>query len=426
MGEWANCWACGRAAILLLALNGCTHAILNGHRVELNQADQLYTNVQELRQLNFKNQVPIVVERRAGTAAALNRELAHRFGPQGLRRNAEAGVLTGLYAPGTDLDAQIMRAGNPRLAGFYDHREARLILFARAHRSGWWAGIRRLFAHEDVSDDKMLFAHELTRALQDQYFGVNSRLQRLADNDDRALALNAVAEGDSALVGYGYADGLINNETARKFPAHAKEVPRLFDLESPDLARAARDPLMFSYMDGPRFVADVYRHGGWEGVNALYSDPALSTRQVLEPALYFSHPTPSPPIKLAGWARVLSGWREIAEDTYGEVLIRTVLVGHLDRNTAGSLAHGWRSDRMVVLQNSGATSVIWAILMNSHAQAAAFARNYEGVLRQTAPADHYVESRGSALLAIIGPAAVQSAELAPAVWRESRIGAATE
>jgi hypothetical protein len=139
-----------------------------------------------------------------------------------------------------------------------------------------------------------------------------------------------------------------------------------------------------------------------------------------------NHPAQSPPIKLAGWARVLRGWSEVAEDTYGEVLIRTILAARLDRSTAGELAHAWRNDRMAVLQNSGATSVIWVIVMNNQVQAASFARNYEGILRLTAPAEHHLEWRGSAVLAIIGPAAVQSAELAPAIWRETRIGAATE
>jgi hypothetical protein len=424
MRQWLKRWTCRSAAVALLALHGCVPALVNNGRIKLSQAEQLYTNVQELRQLNFKNQIPIVVEQRGQAASAFRRELTRRFGPLGLRVNPKPGMLTGLYAPGTDLDAQIIRMADANPTGFYDQHRMQLVLIDRGMRSGWWARLKGLFAHGNPADE-MLFAHELTRALQDQYFGLDARHNGLADNDDRALALSAVAEGDSALVGYGYGDGVIDDQTVQKLPAHAQDVPRLFDLESPDISRAVRDPLIFSYTEGPRFVAEVYKHGGWEAVNALYNAPALSTRQVLDPPLYFDHSPPPPPIKIHGWARVLKGWRETGEDTYGELLIRVILSSHWDGNIARDLARGWRSDRMVVLQSSAATSIIWAIVMDTQVQAAAFVRAYERILQSTAPGDHHLEWRGSAVLAIIGPAAVQSAELVPAVWRESRIGVAT-
>jgi len=83
---------------------------------------------------------------------------------------------------------------------------------------------------------------------------------------------------------------------------------------------------------------------------------------------------------------------------------------------------------MVVLQSGGVATVIWIVALSDETSAAAFAQAYEGILERIAavdaPAAHHVERRGSAVLAIIGPGARQSAELAPAVWRASRIGAA--
>lgn len=79
---------------------------------------------------------------------------------------------------------------------------------------------------------------------------------------------------------------------------------------------------------------------------------------------------------------------------------------------------------MTVLQNGGATTIIWIVVLSDYTSAAAFTQAYEGILDRTAPAAHHVERRGAAVLAIIGPGAMQSAELAPAVWRASVIGAA--
>ena len=85
---------------------------------------------------------------------------------------------------------------------------------------------------------------------------------------------------------------------------------------------------------------------------------------------------------------------------------------------------------MAVLQNrDGATTVIWIMALSDDTSAAAFAQVYEEKLERIliggAPPPHHVERRGTAVLAIIGPGAAQSARLAPAVWRASAIGAAT-
>ena len=94
---------------------------------------------------------------------------------------------------------------------------------------------------------------------------------------------------------------------------------------------------------------------------------------------------------------------------------------------AAALADAWRGDRMAVLQNDdGATTVIWIVALSDYASAAAFTQVYERILEHStaagAPAPHYVERRGTAVLAIIGPGAIESSELAPAVWRASAIG----
>jgi len=83
---------------------------------------------------------------------------------------------------------------------------------------------------------------------------------------------------------------------------------------------------------------------------------------------------------------------------------------------------------MAVLQKDDALTVVWIVALSDDASAAAFASAYErildGITIDGAPVPHHLEHRGAAVLAIIGPGAVQSAELAPAVWRASVIAAA--
>ncbi|MGH7915732.1 MAG: hypothetical protein ACREPW_13960 [Candidatus Binataceae bacterium] len=415
------------AALILLAFAGCAYAVVSGGKVNLERAERIYSDVQELRQLNFKTEVPLVLMDPGQANRVLEREVAGNHDKAQMQRAAAVGVLTGLYAPGTDLRAQAMRVLNSQIVGFYDPLDREMILVkGKSHRS-LWSGITGFFTRHD-STGEMLVAHELTHALQDQYFGIHAALDRITGNDDRRLALKSLAEGDATLVGYGYISGRIDAAAIGTMLTHLGDMPKLFDVQSPGTPAALRDSLIFEYSAGSRFVGEAYQRGGWNAVNALYDSPPLSTRQVLDPALYFNHPSPPLAITIGGWAPVLRGWHEIAGNTYGELLLRVILTRGSDGQAEAGLARGWRGDRMVVLQKSGVPTVIWIVAFNDDATAASFARIYEAILERAAiggaPSPHHVERRATAVLAIIGPGAAQSAELAPAVWRASVIGAA--
>jgi hypothetical protein len=413
------------AALLALTFAGCAYAVVSGGQVNLRRAGQIYSDVQELRQLNFKTDVPLVLMDQGQANFVMEREFAGHHDEAEPQRAAEVGELTGLYAAGTDLKSQTMRVLSSQVVAFYDPQDREMILVKGKSQPSLWSRITGVFRRKDPTSD-MLVAHELTHALQDQYFGVHTQIDRIIDNDDRALALKSVVEGDATLVGYGYISGIINAETIHTLLTHLEDMPKIFDVQSPDTPAALRDSLIFQYIDGTRFVGEVYQHGGWKAVNALYGKPPLSTREIIDPALYFSHSSP-PAITVGGWRRALREWREVAENTYGELLLRVILTRSAGGQTGAALARAWRGDRMAVLQNSvGTTTVIWIVALSDYTSAAAFAQAYAGILERIATdgAPYHVERRGAAVLAIIGPGAAHSAELAPAVWRASAIGAA--
>jgi hypothetical protein len=412
------------AALALLTFAGCTYAVVSGGRINVEPAERIYTNVQEVRQLNFKAEVPLVLMDQAQANRVLESEVAQRYGEVELQRAAEVGALTGLYAAGTNLKAQAMRMLSSQVVGFYDPQDRQMILIKSKSRPRLWSEVTGFFTRRDATGE-MLVAHELTHALQEQYFGLHSALDRITDNDDAELALKAVAEGDATLVGYGYVAGPLDAEAIGTLLTHLQDMPKLLDVQSPGTPAALRDSLIFQYSDGTRFVGEAYKRGGWNAVNALYRKPPLSTRQIIDPALYFDHHATPLTITVGGWKRTLRGWHEVAENTYGELLLRVILMRNQSDQTRAILACGWRGDRMVVLQNGGALTVIWIVALSDDTSAAAFAYDYEGILARIATgtaAPHHVERRGSAVLAIIGPGAAQSAELAPAVWRASVIG----
>jgi hypothetical protein len=421
-------WLRPSAALLALTLAGCASAVVSGGRVNLRRVDRIYSDVQELRQLNFKSDVPLVLMDQGQADLVMEREFADHHGEAELQRAAEVGALTGLYPAGINLKSQTMRVLSSQVVAFYDPQDQKMILVKGKTQPSLWSRIMGFFFKRKDPRSDMLVAHELTHALQDQYFGVHAKLDRITDNDDRALALKSVIEGDATLVGYGYTSGIVNAETIDTLLVHLGDMPKIFDVQSPDTPVALRDSLIFQYTDGTRFVAEVYQRGGWNAVNALCGKPPLSTREIIDPTLYFIHSVPLA-ITVRGWAPALRGWREVAENTYGELLLRSILTRGMGSQSGTVLARAWRGDRMAVLQSGvGATTVIWIVALSDDTNAAAFAQAYQGTLDRVSvggvPAAHHVERRGTAVLAIIGAGAAQSAKLAPAVWRRSVIGVA--
>ncbi len=417
------------AALIALGLAGCAYALVSGGRVDRSRADRVYAGLQEFRGLSFKSEVPVVVMSAAQADGVLRRQVAAGSGGAGLVRAARVGAMTGLYAPGTDLTGQTMRMLDSQVAGFYYPTDHQMILVEGKAPHSILEGFAGFFTGSDPTNE-MLLAHELTHALQDQYFDIHSALDQIRDNDDRKLALKSIAEGDATLAAYGYVEGGLGGRRIDELLDHLQEMPRLFDAESPGTPAALRESLIFQYVDGTRFVGEAYKRGGWAAVNALYSKPPLSTRQIVNPALYFGHPAPPVTISVAGWERALNGWRAVAQNTYGELLLRVILTRNPSDQPQVVLARGWRGDRMVVLEKDRALTVIWLVAMRDGDSAEAFARVYGGILDRLPSAagttPHRLDRRGDTVMAVIGEGAARFAELGPALWRASVIDEAAQ
>ena len=81
------------AALALLTFAGCTYAVVSGGQINLQHAERIYTDVQEVRQLNFKAEVPLVLMDQEQANRVLEREVARRYGEVELQRATEVGAL---------------------------------------------------------------------------------------------------------------------------------------------------------------------------------------------------------------------------------------------------------------------------------------------------------------------------------------------
>ena len=412
---------CAIAALFLL--RGCTYSLINGGRVNSQQVAKVEAGIQDFRQLRFKHPVPLVVKTQDEAELMMEADLMRDNTDSQLQADAVAGALTGLYPPGMDLKAQSLKLLKSQVAGFYDPYDKEMVLVEGGDNLGFWNGATEFMIQRDIVGE-MLLAHELTHALQDQNFDLEASLDKVKDDDDRGLALKAVAEGDATIAGFAYAVGRMDTGVADSLTNNLKNLPQALKAEAPDTPEGLSVPMLFQYSDGVRFVAEAYRRGGWSAVDALYRNPPQSTHQVLHPELYFDTPAVTPRIQVAGYDQIMSGWKVADTDTFGELLLRVILERNLGKqsNELG-LAARWTSDRMIILQESRGVNVIWMLTFSDTQSAAHFTVVYQTLLDRLLgdSTPHRIDTRANAVLVVIGEGADYFDTLAPSIWNASTI-----
>ncbi|HEY9157991.1 hypothetical protein [Candidatus Binatus sp.] len=411
------------AATALVFVWGCAYSLVNGDRINSRQAAKIETGIQSLRQLRFKQPVPLVVKSADEAEAMMEADLMRDYTDDQLEADGVAGALVGLFPAQIDLKAESLKLLKSQVAGFYNPHGKEMVLVEGGADLGIWNSAAQFMIQRDVVGE-MLLAHELTHALQDQNFDLESSLDKVKDDDDRALALKSVAEGDATLAGFAYALGRMDDSTADALVDNLKDLPQALAAEAPGTPEGLSVPLLFQYSEGARFVAEAFRRGGWLGVDALYRNPPQSSHQILHPALYFDNPAPQPRIELAGYDRIMSGWKKADDDTYGELLLRVILERNLGKqsNELG-LASRWTADRMIILQESRDVNVIWMLAFSDAQTASDFAVVYQTLLDRLLgdSTPHRIDTRAKAVLVVIGEGADYFRTLAPAIWNASTI-----
>src|SRR5271166_5667635 len=238
---------CAVAALVLL--RGCAYTLVNGDQVNSQQAAKIESGIQNFRELRFKQSVPLVVKTPDEAEGMMEADLMRDYTDNQLAVDAVAGSLTGLYPTGIDLKAASLKLLKSQVAGFYDPHGKEMVLVEGGADLGIWNSAAQFMIQRDIVGE-MLLAHELTHALQDQNFELESRLDKVKDDDDRTLALKTVAEGDATLAGFAYSLGRMDDGTAGSLADNLKELPKALAAEAPDTPVGLSAPLLFQYSDG--------------------------------------------------------------------------------------------------------------------------------------------------------------------------------
>jgi len=284
-------------------------------------------------------------------------------------RTAEA---FGLLPKGFDLDTFMVNVLTEQIEGLYDPKSQEFYI------ADWSA----------PDEQRMVMAHELTHALEDQHFHIEAWSRAARPNEDAELARDAVLEGSAmaAMVDY------LMQGTGRSL----KDLPEfdpsmLFDQldmqKTPALKSAPpflKDALIFPYISGLNFSAAVLKNSGWPALAGVFEKPPVSTQQILHPGFYKSGKTPET-ISLPALDKVLGkDWAKLDENILGEFGWKEVLKQFLDDGRAKSLAAAWGGDRYATYEQKETKKLILVtrLHLDSEEHAARFFGQYSEALEE--------------------------------------------
>ena len=317
---------------------------------------QIERDVAEIRELNFTK--PVVYESldRAGIRQVVAGKLSEAYSDEEIRNMSTGYAAFGLLPPNFPLKQTYTDLLGEQIAAFYDQHQHKLFMFQDASL--------------ESAQNRVILAHELTHALQDQNFGLLKLALEIKDNDDRAAAASALIEGDATLVMSQYMVKDLSWKTLADTATYSATQSMEEIRKAP---RYMREMLVFPYIKGEQFCAAAFERGGFVALTEVYADPPSSTAQILHPEKYFAIPREEP-ITIDFPNTTFQGKKPVADNVMGEMGTRLLFQEtSLNANIAEKTAAGWRGDRYLVYD--GGRELVWKTVWRSPdaAHAAVFA-----------------------------------------------------
>jgi len=320
-------------------------------------ADSVIPGVERAVGLKFRRPPVIEVRSREAVRGYLSRKMADDLPPSELTAVERTYRAFGVVPDSVDLRKLMLDLYAEQVAGYYDPDSTALFVVRGA----------------DPTALKLIMAHELVHALQDEYTSLNA-IMKLRRENDRQMAGQAVAEGQATLAsiealapGVDLDDALGNWDEVRR-------VIRSQQAAMPVFAAAPaiiRESLLFPYLAGAQFMRDFDARRARPDEEPYGDRMPISTAQVLHPHVYAMHQVP----ERLGFERSPARDTLVYDDDFGEFETRISLeTWGVDTADAVAAAMGWDGDRFEVLGTPAGTAVLWASAWSTPADVAEFER----------------------------------------------------
>jgi hypothetical protein len=336
----------------------------------LAATDEVLAQMSEITGLKLRTPLKRSLRSREEIRAYVIRQMHEDKNPAERYAEARSAEAFALIPKGFDLDSFMVELLTEQIAGLYDPKTEEFYI------ADWIP----------LEDQRMVMAHELTHALQDQHFKIEAWMKAARPNDDAEMAREALLEGSAMAAMLDY--------TLREKGLSLRDLPDL-DLSAlvgdlgatPSLQKAPpfiKDSLIFPYFAGLNFSNSLLKPSGWSAINSVFANPPASTQQILHPALYHSGKKPAVLDLPVSEAMFGANWTKLEDNLLGEFGWNEVLKQFLDEDRAKALSAAWEGDRYVLFeqQRTKRLLLLTRLRLSSEERTARFFGQYSEALEK--------------------------------------------
>jgi hypothetical protein len=294
--------------------------------------------VEQERGLTFKSKVRVEL----ADDTEFNRRLLKDFNDavDDLKRTDDVFTALGLLSLGDNLVKELRSLYSQGVVGFYDPATNELVVRGT----------------ETTPYVRTTIAHELTHALDDQYFELNRPALQKA-RDETGFAFSALTEGDAVRVQNAYHASL---SAADQAAADDEEAQLGAGLDLSAIPQVLVDNVVAPYQYGPVFVDALLADGGQPELDKAFTEPPTTSEQFMDPQHYIEGDAPKAvPVPAADGAVFDQG--TVGAFTLGEML------DSAGSNSTHQAVDGWGGDVYVAWHDGDRSCVRAAFVGDSDA-----------------------------------------------------------
>jgi len=353
--------------------------------------------VSEIRGLGFKRRVPMRTMTQENLRNYLTERLDRDFSPEKLKKAERTIRAFGVFPEDRALRETVLGFYSQLIIGFYDPENKEFFLVEEENISQYLREQGALLeAFFKTTIEEYVIIHELTHALQDQYFDLQTLPMRKENNDDLSLAVSALIEGDAQYTTLDYLYRKIGKNLQMFSTLMKSDYLQMMNTAQP-IPGLENFPIfltkiyMFPYTGGLLFTMEG-RTENWGEINEAYADLPASTEQILHPEKYFENRDYPTILTLPELGSILGAEWELQENNnFGEYALGVLLL-HFFQESADvqknlEARDGWDGDSYFSYYNEDENTValVWLTTWDSEGDSAEFQQRYRELLEKKYP-----------------------------------------
>ncbi len=309
-----------------------------------------------LRGLSIKKQVPCKLQDKNQVKKYLEEAVKIHVPQERIANEERVFKFLGIIPQDFDYVSGIINLYTDQLGGYYDPAKKYYAMAA------WMPALMQM----------PIAVHELTHALQDQYYELDKFTDQKTTPSDALLARSSLIEGDATAVMIDYTrelqgQGPIAKEDNISFFMLQNISGALISSAGNSAPQTLQTMMIFPYISGLNFVHSLLKNSKKNNVyltiDKAFKNPPKSTEEILHPDKYLKKsadfivlPTPIPENTSA-----IKDTTPAYTDTLGEFMISTMLSSWISPLEASNAATGWGGDTLALyeLKSSAKGLLLW-------------------------------------------------------------------